>query len=205
MTEQVSEHLLPDVPVWPVSGLLSHLADNRRVSDAVMRLLDHWLEIRETEDSVPPRAKLSPVVLKPILPHFMLIEYFPHEDQFRFRLIGTGIVEWAGLDNTGRTLTQMGYSERTLPQVEARYRLSRTTGLPVFSEGDLEMANGSPRTYWRLIAPLRLNGEDADLFAVVMLLNPDPMDRFGKVQWPPNAYSESCCVLIGSDDRGAGD
>ena len=65
------------------------------------RLLDYWNGLRGNRP-FPSRDEIDPSLLKPILPHIMLVslEY----DPFRafYRLVGTEIVRFAKFDFTGR-------------------------------------------------------------------------------------------------------
>lgn len=184
------------VEQWRIHEFMEHVSHDQRLASAFGLLLDHWLSIRPDSRTVPSRQALSPASLKAVLPHLMLIEYRPEAEEFRFRLIGTGIVEWTGQDNTGRSQREVGYDDAILPLVENRYHLARERGLPVYSEGRVKMANGRMRDYWRLVAPLSDAGGEVDLFAVIVLLSPDTVDRFGNVQWPPSDYEETRCALI---------
>jgi hypothetical protein len=62
-----------------------------------------WGQLRG-ESMVPARSGFAFDVLKIWLGHVALVEVLREPTQFRVRLFGTRLVEWAGKDCTGRTL-----------------------------------------------------------------------------------------------------
>jgi hypothetical protein len=79
-------------------------------SPKIARLLRYWNGLRGGRE-FPARRDVDPVELKDVLPHVMMtgISYQP----FRvfYRLVGTEIVHWAGLDFTNRYADELIFDD----------------------------------------------------------------------------------------------
>jgi hypothetical protein len=69
-------------------------------------LVDHWRRKRG-ERAMPLRSEIDPVELKAYLGGLVMIECLPEQDDFRYRLIGTRIVQAYGRDSTGKTVREL--------------------------------------------------------------------------------------------------
>jgi len=92
----------------------------------------------------------------------MLMEIGPESDLFvlRYRLTGTKIDEWVGMNVTGRTLNEFVASDRTgsSSYLMACYEKSWRTGRPVIGAYDWPSVAGNPLRIWFGIFPLKLGG-----------------------------------------------
>src|SRR6185437_105432 len=75
--------------------------DVRLVDD----LLGYWDHKRSGRIG-PRRAEIDPAEIRPHLPHLVMTDVIDGGNDFRFRLIGTRIVEGLGHDNTGRRFSE---------------------------------------------------------------------------------------------------
>jgi len=70
-------------------------------------ILSYWHK-NQDENRWIPKRKINPFALKPILPYLLLME-LDQEDQWRFSLVGTGIVNEYGADFTGMRLSEFEF------------------------------------------------------------------------------------------------
>ena len=82
------------------------LYDPRQASDAAVHLYDYWASKRRGPDDLPSRDDIRPEEIKPLLPYLWIMDFDRPTRTFRYRLIGTAVVEGVGEDYTGRTLAE---------------------------------------------------------------------------------------------------
>ncbi|MDY0871515.1 PAS domain-containing protein [Dongia rigui] len=72
--------------------------------DALYR---YWLSRRN--DALPTRADIDPADIKSLLPYVLIVDI--HRDPFRiyYRLVGTAVVHFSGLDFTGTFLDELAF------------------------------------------------------------------------------------------------
>ncbi len=105
------------------------MAYDYRADPLLGRALDYWAGKRGAR-SMPQRRDIEPGEIPRLLPNLQLIDV--QGDQFRYRLIGTALVEAFGRDYTGT------YAHELFPGprgdfVRALYRSVRDSGRPLFS------------------------------------------------------------------------
>jgi hypothetical protein len=111
--------------------------------------------------AVPERVQIDVAMIKPLLPYLMLMEFDPDHFVLRYRLTGTKIDEWVGLNVTGRTLNEFVPGDRTgtSDYLMACYEKCRRTGAPVIGAYDWPSVAGNPLRIWFGIFPLNIGGE----------------------------------------------
>lgn len=82
-----------------------------RVSEApsIVRLYEWWLD-RKLDEPVPAWSGVDVIDLKPWMGWLTLYGMLPDHSDAMFRLVGTHFVEAAGIDLTGRMLSEQSYS-----------------------------------------------------------------------------------------------
>lgn len=105
--------------------------------------------------SMPARTDLDPLEMKAALPYLMLIDVVGPE--FRYRLVGTQVVQDFGRDLTGKTVGQQIRPMPFAADVGALFRRVRDEGRPVFTTGHHQTPDGVTHSVSRLLLPL---GED---------------------------------------------
>lgn len=89
-----------------------HRLDFSRVdSPRIQRFRDYWNARRAGPDAVPLRADFDPSHLRELLPNIVIMEVERDPLRFRYRLVGTRVAEFNGLDFTGRYLGTIGWHE----------------------------------------------------------------------------------------------
>jgi len=87
-------------------------------SPVIHRLYDYWRSKGGGEGRIPPRSAIEPLELVEILPNLALVEAVG--PRFRYRLIGTRIVEFTGRDSTGKHFDELEFDRRE-PFWQRRY------------------------------------------------------------------------------------
>ena len=80
-------------------------------SHRVHRFHDYWKARRSAEHPVPLRAAVDPTDLRELLPNIVVIEVEQAPLRFRYRLVGTRVVDFNKLDFTGLYLGAIGWVE----------------------------------------------------------------------------------------------
>lgn len=80
--------------------------DPDRASELAVRLHDYWASKRTGPGDLPGRDDIRPEQIKPLLPFVWLLDFDHATSTFRYRLIGTAVVDGVGKDYTGRTLAE---------------------------------------------------------------------------------------------------
>jgi hypothetical protein len=84
----------------------------RRIQAAhpsIVAITAYWRE-KAGQRSMPSRADIDPVELKPHLPGVTLVDVVPDERQFVYRLVGTHQVAQRGSDPTGQSVIDAYYA-----------------------------------------------------------------------------------------------
>lgn len=97
-------------------------------SKRIRKLNDYWLS--KAKGSVPSRSDIDPVDVRELLPNLMMIDMFGDPPRFRYRLVGTQVVQYTGFDFTGRCLDEMVFQGRDF--IEQCYRRILEKKRPIF-------------------------------------------------------------------------
>jgi len=153
-------------------------------------VLDYWRE-KAGDRAMPSRVDLDPVIDLPRLTlHMFLVDVERGDTRFRFRLVGTGVVDHVGRDMTGKYLDELFDHENHYIETKedyldvVRYREPRTDVVRFFSD-----LRGMVSNYERLLLPLSDDGERVNLLfgscspLSAKMLNDDSLfglDRHGR-------------------------
>jgi len=90
---------------------LKRLELPRMRSRRVQRLHAYWQSKAELRGSIPQRRDFDPADMPDLLPNLMIVDVEPEPLRFRYRLVGTRVVEYSHHDFTGTYLDQAGWAE----------------------------------------------------------------------------------------------
>lgn len=79
-------------------------------SPRIHRLHSYW-QSRHRGGSLPRRGDIAPDKIRDLLPNIMIVDVERDPLRFRYRLVGTRVVEYNGLEFTGRYLGEIGWPE----------------------------------------------------------------------------------------------
>lgn len=95
------------MPKPAVSLDLSELTSPR-----IHRLHGYWQHQRDKRGGQPPRrGDIAPDQIRDLLPNIMIVDVEHDPMRFRYRLVGTRVVEYNGVEFTGRYLGEIGWPE----------------------------------------------------------------------------------------------
>jgi hypothetical protein len=81
-------------------------------SPRIHRLFTYWQHQCDSRGGrLPRRADIAPDQVKDLLPNIIIVDVERDPMRFRYRLVGTRVVEYNGLEFTGRYLGEIGWAE----------------------------------------------------------------------------------------------
>ncbi len=138
-------------------------AGEAAIADVRLRaLFDYWREKRG-DGAMPARADLDPLEIPTLLPIIGLVDVLDGGARFRYRLIGTEIVDVDGYDPTGRFLDEVlpdsGYADYLIGLFREVTRERR----PLYGESDFRGPGRIERRLRHLLMPLSCDGRAVDM------------------------------------------
>lgn len=135
---------------------------------------DYWRSLRGGR-RMPARRDVDPLQMPPgVLPDLMLIEVAGPPRRYRYRLVGTHVVEASGEDRTGRYFDEVAYF-RVNPAVIRHYDAVADSGRPMHSlEPFTNFRTGGTYEVERLLLPLAADGEHVDMIIVLFQFKTGP-------------------------------
>jgi hypothetical protein len=135
-------------------------------------LLDYW-QAKRGERAMPSRADISIRELKAQLCWISLIDVLPDKDDFRYRLVGTRIVQYFHSDTTGKTVTEaFGSAPEAGVMMLGMLRNVASNRIVVRSFGNLAWMGNDFEDFESLFLPFSDDGT-----TVNMIMNPFVYDR----------------------------
>ncbi|HEX6959962.1 MAG TPA: PAS domain-containing protein [Ferrovibrio sp.] len=161
---------------------LQPLDDGLRLHHApLLDLLKLWYARREA-DGLPSRRSLDMQALKPFLPHVFIAECEtvpadrPAREylRWRYRLIGTAIVEACGRDATGKYIDEL-YRGAELGGVMAALSETRQGGMPRSLHGNARFAGRAGMELETLLLPIGMPaGQNAQVIGAAFFRYAEP-------------------------------
>lgn len=95
----------PRIALDPASARALEAPEN----ESLREFYSYWDGKRQDDTSIPTRKSIDPVEIPRLLKHIFLTDVVHEGDQvrFRYRLIGTGIVEKSEKNHTGRYIDEL--------------------------------------------------------------------------------------------------
>ena len=147
-----------DTPNTPQDFALateSGLAESR----SLVHLLRLWRS-KCRQDLIPARADFSHTELRPWFGYLILLDVIDGGADFHYRLFGSSIASYLGIEMTGKRLTRHPNRAAVDFYLES-HRMAVRTRVPVMGEGWPEM--GKVKLRRRLIMPLAADGTTVDI------------------------------------------
>lgn len=150
---------------------IADAADDDLIADPLIRRFVEYWRSKRGDGLYPSRDEIDPLDFRYVLGDVVLIEARRghtgslHPWVFRYRLIGSNIVDRDGYDLTNKTLDD-------LPEPEYRERVRSTwtevceTGVPVYYSREVVLDDRS-RRYEVVVMPLASDGHDIDMLISV--------------------------------------
>lgn len=121
-------------------------------SRRVQRLYEYWCAKAGPDGAVPRRRDIDPTELPGLLPNLMLLDVERNPLRFRYRLVGTRVVDFSYHDFTGTYLDEAGWVEEK--GFTRAYTDAVTEGKPAYGFYLWELRSGVPGTCEFALFPL---------------------------------------------------
>ncbi|HUC61069.1 MAG TPA: PAS domain-containing protein [Alphaproteobacteria bacterium] len=130
-------------------------------SEKLEDLYRYWL-LKKGRRPAPARAEIWPEEMRGFLPYLFLVDVIGEPPRFRFRLVGTKVVEACGADHTGDFFEDAALETRGGERVD-EYRLAVAGRHPMARRWTLDTEDDRHLQCERLILPLSADGERVDM------------------------------------------
>jgi hypothetical protein len=174
----------PDFPAASDSRTSLHLRDPH-----ARLFLDYWL-IKCQEGKLPGRQHIDPVEMRSFLTFVVLLDVERRPAgrglRFRYRLVGTHVVEIFGHELTGVYLDEVNPPD-AYPTVEAHLGSVIQNGRPAVGCFALPAAHPHYRRYEHVTVPLASDGRTVDMLLGLRCGLPGPIPRT-EPSPPPRAF-----------------
>lgn len=152
---------MPRQPFEIVKGPIDAIAKSERIR----RFYRYWTNL--AGDGVPTRGMIDPAKIKDLLSHIMIVEFIGEPFRVRYRLVGTEVVAYTGLEFTGRYLDELEMDDFTEAEVVAAYRLVRSARCPGMGVTEFRVEGKRMLLTEYLICPLLTAGGEIGQCIVV--------------------------------------
>jgi hypothetical protein len=126
----------------------------------LLELFQYW-DRKRGDRPMPARRDLDPTDIPRLLPHLRITDILEGGTRFRYRLVGTAVVEAYGAGFTGKYTDELYSGERRL-NIERNYRIIREKKRPMFLRSRYVTLKGFDVIANRLMAPLSDDGVEVD-------------------------------------------
>ncbi len=142
------------------------ISGSESLTEALRPVYEYWAA-RCRRDTLPARDDIDPIDLAPYLPNLCLIDVDAASGhrRYRYRLVGTGVVDRMGTDCTGQHFDEV-FDADSLATIVARYDSCVDSGQPVHSHESVPIHGREFLRYDRLLLPLAADGRRVDTLLV---------------------------------------
>lgn len=157
-----------------VQGSIHHFQDTDVGHAVLAAVLDYW-HSRRGDLAMPPRAELDPLHLPPrVWPYLVLMAVERDEGwRFRYRLIGTHVVDSLGRDSTGRYIHDVQSSD-LYEDFVAGLKWTAENGKPLRSIGSASFVEKEWLSFEAVNLPLSDDGISVDKILMPVVYAPAP-------------------------------
>ncbi len=139
----------------------------------LLQIYDYWNSLRAGR-SMPARKDLDPGQLPRHLPNLMLIDVLNEPRRFRYRLIGSRVVEASAENRTGQFFDEVAFFKDN-PNVVKDYMSIADSAAPhLSSEPFINHSNKMTYKGRRLLLPLSSDGETVDMLLAYFYFTTGP-------------------------------
>lgn len=152
----------------------------RIIDPALIGLHVYWLAKRGLR-LAPSRADMRPQEIGLLLPHVYIVDIIGRPRRFRFRLVGTRIIEGYGEEITGKFLDEIDLGDKS-SAIQEEYEKAVNQQAPTASSWSFSKNDGRELNYEHLILPLSTDGR-----TINMLFGGASIKGFGPLLSPQSA------------------
>jgi hypothetical protein len=143
--------------------------DTRLWHPRVRKLFEYWRSLHRASGRLPGRAAFDPLAIPALLPYLTLIDVVGRPPRFRYRLIGTRMVDALNGDFTGQWLDEVHARPDGSKPVFPSYTAVAMEGRPDWRRGPPHFAGFIDRCteLERVFLPLASDGETVDIIITI--------------------------------------
>jgi len=127
-------------------------------------------------DRLPSKQAIDPAAFKEFLPFIMLVDVVRPGPRFRYRLVGTGEVEYRGNNPTGRYLEE-AFSGPDGDYCDGNYRYVSDHAKPLYDTTPEVTTKGNTVDSQVIFLPLGSDGKTVDTIMVFSVVDLPPGER----------------------------
>jgi hypothetical protein len=124
--------------------------------------VDYW-NLKRGGREMPGRQDIDPAEIPQLLPHVTLIDVIDGGARFRYRLVGTAVVDGFNRNHTGRYVDELEIPQFGRDAFLLQYRSVLRKRRPIYLRNIYVMAGGSQAVTPRVLAPLSRDGKEIDM------------------------------------------
>ncbi len=142
----------------------------------VRELYEYWLKLHPAPEQLPGRTAFDPMRVAHLLAHVMLLDVEGRPPRYRYRVVGTRMVDALGGDLTGQWLDKAHAHGDKPPRFPA-YDKVVLDGMPQWRRGKPHFASYIDKCseMERIFLPLAANGKEVDMILAIAVF----FDRAG--------------------------
>ncbi len=133
-----------------------------RIEAEKLRDLYRYWRGKCREGAFPGRADIDPTEIPALLPHVFLIDIVDGGHDFRYRLLGTHIIESVGFEFTGQLVSEFMRDPEEELRAQDYHRLVESRE-PRHVIGNMAVFGRDDMHYERVLCPLSSDGEAIDM------------------------------------------
>ncbi|HWK46481.1 MAG TPA: PAS domain-containing protein [Stellaceae bacterium] len=141
----------------------------KNLADPVHQDLYRYWNSKRQGTALPARRDIDPVEIPHLLPHILMLDV-TDAPGFRYRLVGTAVVNGVGRDPTGLTFGNSLPADYAAA-LTTLYERVRDAGVPGFAVSEFHEEKGPERFCTRLILPLASDGKTVDKIIATSLID----------------------------------
>jgi hypothetical protein len=161
-------------------GVVDETYDSDEISHATLVALYRYWDGKRRGRAMPERGDIDPSEIVRLLPHLFMIDVERDPLRFRYRLIGTAIVEFLGRDFTGRTIDATNYNQAQATELQKINRTVVDNARPIACKGTIFYVPGRE---WLLtqsiLLPLSRDGVSVNIIIGAQIALRPPKDAAG--------------------------
>ncbi len=133
-----------------------------RDSAILAAFVDYW-NAKRGEREMPGRQDIDPAEIPQLLPHITLIDVIDGGARFRYRLVGTAVVDGFNRNHTGRHVDELDVPQFGRDALHIQYRSVLRKRRPIYLRNIYVMAGNVEAVTPRVLAPLSRDGQAIDM------------------------------------------
>jgi hypothetical protein len=140
-----------------------------RDSAILAAFVDYW-NAKRGDREMPGRQHIDPGEIPQLLPHLTLIDVVDGGARFRYRLMGTVIVDAFARNNTGRHVDEIDAPPFVRDGLRVQYGAVLRKRRPIYLRNIFALASGRKAVMPRVLAPLARDGRSIDMIIAAMVV-----------------------------------